>query len=234
MPSVDLGTAGNYAILSKTGISTVPNSVITGNIAVSPNGASSVTGFSETPALGESAAASDQVIGGHLYAANYGGGTPEILTQAVSDMEAAYTDAASRGTTDTNRINLNDGILAGDILTPGVYTFTTVIDIQDDITFCGGANDVFIIQTPFTLSMSVSGKKVLLDCGARAENIFWQAATAVSIATGAHMEGNILGMTTVTMMTGSSINGIIQHSLTFVILQQATLIPPVPELGPCL
>ncbi len=67
----------------------MPNSVITGNIAVSPNGASSVTGLSETPALGESAATSDQVIGGHLYAANYGGGTPEILTQAVSDMEAA-------------------------------------------------------------------------------------------------------------------------------------------------
>ena len=33
---VDLGTAGNYAILAKTGISTVPASVITGNIAVSP------------------------------------------------------------------------------------------------------------------------------------------------------------------------------------------------------
>jgi len=230
---VDLGTAGNYAILSKTGISTVPDSVITGNIAVSPIGGAAMTGFSATPALGGTAATSSQVIGGHLYAADYGGDTAAILTQAVLDMHAAYTDAASRTNTDPLRINLNGGILAGDILTPGVYTFTTPIDIQDDITFCGGANDVFIIQTPLTLSMSVSGKKVLLDCGARAENIFWQAATAVSVATDAHMEGNILGMTTVTMMTGSSINGII-HSQTFVTLQQATITPPVPELGPCL
>ena len=234
IPVVDLGTAGNYAILSKTGISNVPNSRITGNIAVSPVGGASVTGFLATPALSGSAATSSQAIGGgYLYAANYGGNTAAILTQAVLDMHAAYTDAATRVTTDLGRINLNGGILAGDILTPGVYTFTTPIDIQDDITFCGGANDVFIIQTPLTLSMSVSGKKVLLDCGARAENIFWQAATAVSIATGAHMEGNILGKTTVTMMTGSSINGII-HSQTFVILQIATITPPVPELGPCL
>ena len=229
---VDLGTAGNYAILSKTGISTVPDSIITGNIAVSPIAGTAMTGFSQTPALDGSAATSSQVSG-YLYAADYGGNTPAILTQAVLDMHAAYTDAATRANTDPSRINLNGGILAGDILTPGVYTFTTPIDIQDDITFCGGANDVFIIQTPLTLSMSVSGKKVLLDCGARAENIFWQAATAVSIATGAHMEGNILGMTTVTMMTGSSINGII-HAQTFVTLQQATITPPVPELGPCL
>jgi hypothetical protein len=212
IPVVDLGTAGHYAILSKTGISNVPNSRITGNIAVSPVGGASVTGFLATPALSGSAATSSQAIGGgYLYAANYGGNTAAILTQAVSD----------------------GGILAGDILTPGVYTFTTPIDIQDDITFRGGANDVFIIQTPLTLSMSVSGKKVLLEGGARAENIFWQAATAVTVATYAHMEGNILGMTTVTMKTGSSINGII-HSQTFVILQQAIITPPVPELGPCL
>jgi len=75
--------------------------------------------------------------------------------------------------------NIAGGILAGDILTPGVYTFTTVIDIQDDITFCGGANDVFIIQTMETLSISALGKKVLLDCGAKAENIFWQVALSL-------------------------------------------------------
>ena len=33
---VDLGTASNFAILAKSGISTVPTSVVTGNIAVSP------------------------------------------------------------------------------------------------------------------------------------------------------------------------------------------------------
>lgn len=43
---VSLGTAGNYAILAKTGISTVPPSTVKGNIAVSPIAATAMTGFS--------------------------------------------------------------------------------------------------------------------------------------------------------------------------------------------
>ena len=33
---VNLGTAGNFVILAKSGVSTVPNSVVTGDIGVSP------------------------------------------------------------------------------------------------------------------------------------------------------------------------------------------------------
>ena len=33
---VNLGTAGNYVILAKSGISTVPPSAVTGNLGVSP------------------------------------------------------------------------------------------------------------------------------------------------------------------------------------------------------
>jgi hypothetical protein len=47
---VPLGTAANFAILSKTGISTVPNSsVIVGDIGVSPVAASYMTGFGALP-----------------------------------------------------------------------------------------------------------------------------------------------------------------------------------------
>jgi hypothetical protein len=42
---VNLGTAGNYAILAKSGISTVPDSSVTGHIAVSPIEAAAITGF---------------------------------------------------------------------------------------------------------------------------------------------------------------------------------------------
>ena len=41
-----LGTAGDFAILSKTGISTVPTSAITGDIGVSPIAAGAGAGFS--------------------------------------------------------------------------------------------------------------------------------------------------------------------------------------------
>ena len=43
---VGLGAAGNYAILAKTGISTVPPSVVTGDIGVSPIDSTAITGFS--------------------------------------------------------------------------------------------------------------------------------------------------------------------------------------------
>lgn len=42
---LDLGSAGNFVILGKTGISTVPYSDITGDMGVSPVAASAITGF---------------------------------------------------------------------------------------------------------------------------------------------------------------------------------------------
>ncbi|MCR4303609.1 MAG: ice-binding family protein, partial [Gallionella sp.] len=45
---VVLGTAGNFAILAKSGISTVPASAVTGDIGVSPISQTAITGFSQT------------------------------------------------------------------------------------------------------------------------------------------------------------------------------------------
>jgi hypothetical protein len=226
MPSViadiDLGTAGNYVILAKSGITTIPSSLITGNIAVSPIQGAAMTGFLPTYPDGTKAT-SDQVSG-FLYGADYLDPTPGILTTSVSDMETAYADAASRPNPDAARINLKGGSLSGDTMTPGVYTFSSAVSIVDDIFFCGGENDVFIIQTAQTFYVA-SDKKVILACGAKAENIFWQVAEAVTVGTGAHMEGIILGFTGVTFNTGSSLNGRI-YAQTMVALQKATITQP--------
>jgi hypothetical protein len=58
---VDLGTAFEFVILSKSGISTVPDSVITGDIGVSPIAATGVTGFSLTLDAGGEFSTSAQV-----------------------------------------------------------------------------------------------------------------------------------------------------------------------------
>jgi len=216
---VDLGTAGNYVILAKSGISTVPFSLITGDIAVSPITSTAMTGFSETSTDG-TAATSDQVSG-YLYGSDYLDPTPKILTTAVSDMETAYTDAASRPNPDAARMNLKGGLLSGDTMTPGVYTFGVNVKIEDDITFCGNHKDVFIIQITKQLNVA-SDKKVILDCGAKAENIIWQVAEAVTVGTGAHMEGSILGFTSVSFNTGSSLNGGI-YAQTAVSVQKAAI-----------
>jgi hypothetical protein len=43
---VPLGTAANYAILAKTGVSTVPSSAVTGNVGLSPAARPFLTGWS--------------------------------------------------------------------------------------------------------------------------------------------------------------------------------------------
>ena len=87
--AVDLGTAGDFAILSKAGISTVPSSDIVGDIGVSPIAATAITGFSLTADATNVFATSLQVTG-KVYAANYAVPAPANMTTAVSDMETAF------------------------------------------------------------------------------------------------------------------------------------------------
>jgi hypothetical protein len=49
---INLGTAENYVILTKSGISTVPDSIIIGDIGVSPIAATAMTGFGLAPESG--------------------------------------------------------------------------------------------------------------------------------------------------------------------------------------
>jgi hypothetical protein len=230
---VDLKSAGNYVILAKTGITTVPQSVVTGDIAVSPIVGESMTGFSFTRDASNEFSTSGQVTG-KAYASNDGGVTPARLTVAVGHMDTAYTNAAGRPNADAARINIGTGLLggvfggAGYELTPGVYTFSTGIAILGEIFFKGsgtakgqGDTDVFIIQVAGNLLQSAN-TKVTLTNGALAKNIFWQIAGNVAVSAGAHLEGTLLVKTDVTFITGSSLNGRV-FSQTACALQMATI-----------
>ena len=83
---VELGTAANFAILSKAGITTVPTSAITGDIGVSPITFASMTGFALVLHSSAAYATSTQVVG-KVYAADYGVPTPAKMTTAVGDSE---------------------------------------------------------------------------------------------------------------------------------------------------
>jgi hypothetical protein len=152
--AVELGTAANYAILTKSGISTGGGATITGNIAVSPIAATAITGFGLTMEGGGQYSTAGQVpVPGQVFAASYGGATQTMLIDAVSDMQLAYEDAESR-TTDPAKNEVGAGIIDGKTLEPGVYTFTSNIWINADITLEGTSSegdadntDVIIITT---------------------------------------------------------------------------------------
>jgi predicted acyltransferase (DUF342 family) len=74
------------------------------------------------------------------------------------------------------------------------------------VTLQGGPNDVWIFQIAQTLNLATS-KRVILAGGARAENVFWQVAGAVTLGVDSHMEGVILAKTNIAMQTRATING---------------------------
>ncbi|HLA54329.1 MAG TPA: ice-binding family protein [Flavitalea sp.] len=213
--SVNLGVAGEFAILSKTGITNVYKSSITGNVGTSP-----ITGAAVLVSCAE--------VAGTIYTVDAAGPLPcrvtsaSMLTTAVGDMQTAYTDAAGRSNPDF--LNLGAGNIGGATLIPGLYKWTTALLIPADITISGGPNDIWIFQVAGTLKMA-NGVRITLAGGAQAKNIIWQVAGSVTLGTTSHFEGNILGQTAINMQTGASINGRLLAQ-TAATLQMNTIVKP--------
>jgi hypothetical protein len=189
---VDLGAAAPFVILTKTGVT-------------SPIAAAAITGFSLIADSTNTFSTSSQVTG-KIYAANYASPTPANLTTAVSNMEAAYTDAAGRSLPDFTE--LYSGNLSGRTLVPGLYKWSTGVLVTSTVTLAGPADAVWIFQISGDFTMG-SGAQVLLSGGAQAKNIFWQVGggTGVEIGTTAHVEGTILAAKAIHLRTGASLNG---------------------------
>jgi hypothetical protein len=195
--------AGDYVILAKSGIDTVPGSAITGDLAVSPIDSTAITGFSLIMDPSNEYSTSAQVTG-EIRAADYAAPTPSNLTTAVNDMATAYTDAAGRPTPDFS--DLGAGEIGGLTLDPGLYKWGTGVSIASDVTLDGGANDVWIFQIAGDVTQA-NGTSVTLINGAQPHNIFWQAFGQVMIGTTAHFEGIGLCQTAIILGTGASVNG---------------------------
>jgi len=204
----DLQTASGYAILAKDGVSTVPTSVITGNVGLSPTARIGLTGWSLVADPTDTYFTSAQVATpGKLYAADNVGGTTAVdLTAAVLSMEEAYTDAAGRTATSAATTNLDGGTLTNLTLAPAVYEWGTDVTIPTDLTLTGNATDIWIFKIAGTLDMAAD-KEVILAGGALPQNIFWQVADVVTIGAGTHFEGIILAQTSITLENLASING---------------------------
>jgi hypothetical protein len=219
---VNLRTAGNYVILAKSGISTVPISAVTGNIGVSPAAASLITGFSLVADSTNVFSTSPQVTG-KAYAADYAVPTPSNLTTAIGDMLLAFTDAAGRAPSVTE---LGAGNIGGKTLTPGVYKWGTGLLIPTNVILTGSATDVWIFQIAQNLTMS-NATGVSLTGGALAKNVFWQVAGLVDLGTTSHFEGVILTQTSINLQTGASINGRLMAQ-TAVTIAGSTVVQPAP------
>lgn len=192
----------NFVILTKSGITNVPTSAITGNIGSSPITAAAmnnVTCPEITP--GKIYGVDPYYVGNGTTTCFLGDAAAKTLVDnAVLDMGTAYTEATAK-TADFTEIGA--GNISGMTLPAGTYKWSTGVLIATDVTLSGGANDVWVFQIAKGITQS-SGAQVKLTGGAVAKNVFWQAADVVDIGTGAHMEGVILAQTMISLKTGAS------------------------------
>ena len=112
-----LGTAQSYAVLAGSTVTNTGPSVIVGDLGVSPG--SAVTGF--PPGL---------VSGGAIHAAD------AAALSAQSALTTAYNSAAGQSCT----LDLTGQDLGGQVLTPGVYCFSSSAQLTGTLTLNGQGN----------------------------------------------------------------------------------------------
>jgi Ice-binding-like len=180
--TIDLGSAGAFAILASAGITNAGATVITGDIGSAPT--SSVTG-------------SPTVIGTDH-------GSDSVTLAAKADLDTAYDKAVARtpGAPIASELGLTT-------VGPGVYTSTAgTFAITGDVVLDGGndPNAVFIFQMVTTLGTAASSRVILVN-EAQACNVFWQVGSSATLGANSILRGNILAFTSITVGAGTTIDG---------------------------
>jgi hypothetical protein len=188
-PAVSLGTAANYVILAETGISDVPSSAVTGNIANGGTGAE-ITGVTCPE------------VNGIIYTIDATG--PPCRTIDSAGIGIAVTDKGTAYTTANGLANCvidqSAGILSGLTLTRGKYFFNTGVSIPTNLHLdaLGDPNARWDFQVNGTLT-EASAVTVFLDNGALASNVIWTVTGFTQIS--GHFEGVIIGADYIQLIT---------------------------------
>ncbi len=188
---VNLGSAGNFAILAGTGVSnTGVTTIITGDVGSFPT--STMNGL-----------LSGNVIGTLYMVAD------PIVEVAKIDLTTAYNDAQGRS---TNAISL-PGQLGGLTLAPGLYVNSSTSGISGTgangiltLDAGGNPNAVWIFKMGSTL-VTDAGTSIVLAGGAQAKNIYWSVGSSATLGTNSIFFGNILADQSITLTTGAELTG---------------------------
>lgn len=201
---IDLGESFGFVILASAAITNIPTSDITGDVGLTPDAASNVSGFS-TPATCPE-------VTGTIYVVDATGPAcavvaPTVLTDAKSDAEDAFINAraAVRGTPQAIAGNIN-----GLTLYPGLYESGTSLEISAGgflyLDAQGDDNAIFIIRSATSITTEDTSE-VVLTKGAKASNVYWTAGSAVTLGTDSIMKGTFIAGTSISLLTGANLEG---------------------------
>ncbi len=183
--TVPLGTATPFAVLGASAVTNTGPTVVTGELGISPNGSSSVTGFPP-----------GSVVGATHFA-------DAVALSAQNDTTTAYNTLAGRACGTTISADLG-----GSTLTPGVYCSGSTMGLTGALTLNaqGDPDAVFVFQLGSALT-TASGASVNIINGGQACNVFWQVGSSATLGTGTSFAGNILALVSITMNTGANLSG---------------------------
>lgn len=183
---VALGMAADFGILANTAITNTGPSVVIGDIGITPNGRTSITGFPPGVVTGAIEAANARAMAAH------------------DDAVTAYTAAAaSMVTTD-----LTGQDLGGKVLPSGVFSFSSSAGLVGVLTLDGQGDpdSTFVFKIGSTLITATAASVVLVN-GARPCNVYFQVGSSATMGTDTKFAGSILALTSITANSGVTVNG---------------------------
>jgi hypothetical protein len=182
-PIVNLGAAAPNGIMAGTAFTCVSLGVINADISISPG--STVTGFPPCQITGVQ----------HLADAT--------AAQAQIDLTTAYNTLAGLPCPPANAIVAN---LGGTTKPAGVYCTASGIGVTGVLTLDGGGdpNATFVFQAG--TGLTTAGDVILIN-GAQAKNVYWQVGSSATIGTASQWKGNILSLTSITLVDNANLIG---------------------------
>jgi hypothetical protein len=187
--TVNLGNAGNYAVLAYAGITN--SSTASDKTVIS--GSNDNIGSYPTPT-------ETGFIGG-TYVANIDNTDAQA---AKADLSTAFTDAAGRTSPAVLPLDLSNLTF-----TPGLYSTSSTVTLNSGSVTLDAQNDpnaVFVFQIGSTFT-AAGGTQVLLVNGASAKNVFWQVGSSATINGAAAWQGNIMAYASVSFGTDATLVG---------------------------
>jgi hypothetical protein len=176
-----LGAASTFGALAGTAITNTGNTVITGDIGVSPAG--SVTGFPP----------------GTYTGTLHNGDAVALQAHNDATSAAAALDAV------TPVVDISSTDLGGATLTPGHYDASSSGTWSaGNLTLNGAGTYIFTFDSSLTMPANAS---VILTGGATANNVYFITGTTFTFGANDTVNGNILAGTSVTFASLSVLNG---------------------------
>jgi hypothetical protein len=182
-PIVNLGAAAPNGIMAGTAVTCVTGGLVFADVSISPG--NTLTGFGPC------------VITGTRHLAD------APAAQAQIDLTTAYNTLAGLPCPPANAIVAN---LGGTTKPAGVHCTASGIGVTGVLTLDGGGdpNATFVFQAG--TGLTTAGDIVLIN-GAQAKNVYWQVGSSATIGTASKWQGNILALTSITLVDNATLFG---------------------------